>query len=80
MTCPECGREGTDKTVETRDKGNVIRRRRACLKCGHRWSTEEMRIESLVYMTCADEAKAVLAGDDRRLVLITEPPSGGTTT
>lgn len=42
MRCPSCG-FGEDKVVDSRSTkdGTVIRRRRECLKCGHRFTTYE---------------------------------------
>jgi transcriptional repressor NrdR len=42
MRCPKCG-EVDDKVVDSRSvrNGEVIRRRRICLKCGHRFTTYE---------------------------------------
>ena len=45
MICPNCGHDDS-KVLETRDSedGSVIRRRRECFGCGHRFTTFE-RIE-----------------------------------
>ncbi len=42
MRCPKCGHLG-DKVVDSRSvrSGGAIRRRRACLNCGHRFTTYE---------------------------------------
>lgn len=42
MRCPKCGFQ-EDKVADTRTvrNGEVIRRRRICLKCGHRFTTYE---------------------------------------
>ena len=42
MRCPKCG-DLEDKVIDSRSvrNGDVIRRRRACLKCGHRFTTYE---------------------------------------
>jgi transcriptional repressor NrdR len=42
MRCPKCGHQ-EDKVVDTRSarNGEVIRRRRVCLACGHRFTTYE---------------------------------------
>ncbi|MGQ9604416.1 MAG: transcriptional regulator NrdR [bacterium] len=42
MRCPSCG-FGEDKVVDSRSTkdGTVTRRRRECLKCGHRFTTYE---------------------------------------
>lgn len=41
MNCPECG-SADCRATETRQRpDNSVRRRRECIKCGHRWSTLE---------------------------------------
>jgi transcriptional regulator NrdR family protein len=42
IKCPTC-QHGESKTVDGRPRANgtVFRRRRQCLKCGHRWTTFE---------------------------------------
>lgn len=45
MRCPKCG-SSDSKVIESRDAVDAIRRRRACLKCHHRFSTYE-RIEKM---------------------------------
>ena len=42
MKCPKCGNDD-DKVLESRasKEGAVVRRRRECLKCGHRFTTHE---------------------------------------
>ncbi len=42
MRCPKCGHL-KDKVIDSRSarEGEVIRRRRACLQCGHRFTTYE---------------------------------------
>ena len=49
MKCPYCGNPG-DKVVDSREskEGDVIRRRRQCLKCGKRFTSRE-RIEDIEY-------------------------------
>jgi transcriptional repressor NrdR len=49
MKCPYCGNLG-DKVVDSREskEGDVIRRRRQCLKCGKRFTSRE-RIEDIEY-------------------------------
>lgn len=42
MLCPNCHKDS--KVTDSRDDGKTIRRRRECLKCGHRFTTYE-RIE-----------------------------------
>ena len=42
MKCPKCGNDD-DKVLDSRSskEGAVVRRRRECLKCGHRFTTQE---------------------------------------
>lgn len=42
MRCPKCGNQD-DKVIDSRAsrEGQAIRRRRECLKCGHRFTTYE---------------------------------------
>lgn len=49
MKCPYCGNPG-DKVVDSREskEGDVIRRRRQCLKCAKRFTSRE-RIEDIEY-------------------------------
>lgn len=50
MLCPFCGYV-EDKVIDSREskEGNIIRRRRECLKCQKRFTTYE-RIEEIPYM------------------------------
>lgn len=52
MKCPQCENLNTDgsfdsKVLDTQTSrdGHVLRRRRQCLKCGHRWSTAELEVQ-----------------------------------
>lgn len=42
LRCPRC-HESETRVVETRpiERGDVLRRRRECRACGHRWTTYE---------------------------------------
>lgn len=40
MICPYCGHRES-RVVDTRDLGNMIRRRRECRRCGKRFTTHE---------------------------------------
>jgi len=42
MRCPKCGSQ-SDKVIDSRvsREGSTIRRRRACVSCGHRYTTYE---------------------------------------
>ncbi len=47
MRCPKCSHQD-DKVIDSRSvrNGDVIRRRRVCLKCGHRFTTYEEVIKT----------------------------------
>jgi transcriptional repressor NrdR len=47
MRCPKCGHLN-DKVIDSRSarEGDVIRRRRVCLQCGHRFTTYEEIIKT----------------------------------
>lgn len=47
MRCPKCSHQD-DKVIDSRSirNGDVIRRRRVCLKCGHRFTTYEEVIKA----------------------------------
>jgi transcriptional repressor NrdR len=55
MKCPECGFLD-DKVLETRIQkdGQIIRRRRECLQCKSRFSTQENLMSSLPYVVKKD--------------------------
>ncbi len=59
MRCPYCGHEET-QVVETResDVGDVIRRRRRCLKCDKRFTTYERAEISLPAVVKKDGSRA----------------------
>ncbi|MBR0459266.1 MAG: transcriptional repressor NrdR [Victivallales bacterium] len=55
MRCPKC-QANDDKVIETRvsKEGDVIRRRRLCLKCGFRFTTYESIIPADIYVVKRD--------------------------
>ena len=55
MRCPKCGFE-EDKVIDSRaaGNGNVIRRRRMCLKCSHRFTTYEEIVKPKVRVIKTD--------------------------
>jgi transcriptional repressor NrdR len=57
MRCPFCGHLD-DKVVDSRagQAGETIRRRRACLKCGRRFTTYE-RIDEIPYMVIKKDGR-----------------------
>ena len=57
MHCPFCGHQ-KDRVVDSREgkEGNVIRRRRECLGCKHRFTTYE-RMEDIPYMVVKKEGR-----------------------
>ena len=57
MKCPYCGHLG-DKVVDSREskEGEVIRRRRECLKCGKRFTSYE-RIDQIPHMVVKKDGR-----------------------
>lgn len=57
MKCPYCSRVD-DKVVDSREgkAGDLIRRRRECLKCGKRFTTYE-RIDEIPYMVIKKDGR-----------------------
>ena len=57
MKCAYCGHLG-DKVVDSRESkdGDVIRRRRECLKCGRRFTSYE-RIDEIPYMVVKKDGR-----------------------
>lgn len=57
MTCPFCG-FSEDKVIDSREsrEGDVIRRRRQCLKCERRFTTYE-RIDEIPYMVVKKDGR-----------------------
>ena len=55
MRCPKCGHEH-DKVIDSRSASNnkVIRRRRMCLRCGHRFTTYEEIVKARLRVTKRD--------------------------
>ena len=49
MRCPKCA-QANDKVVDSRSirNGEVIRRRRVCAKCGHRFTTYEQVVKAVL--------------------------------
>lgn len=46
MKCPACA-SNDSLVVDSRPSESIIRRRRRCCKCQHRWSTIEMRADGV---------------------------------
>ncbi|MBX5497234.1 MAG: transcriptional repressor NrdR, partial [Bryobacteraceae bacterium] len=57
MTCPFCGHL-EDRVIDSREsrEGDVIRRRRQCLKCERRFTTYE-RIDEIPYMVVKKDGR-----------------------
>lgn len=55
MRCPKCTHQ-EDKVIDSRAAadGAVIRRRRMCLRCGHRFTTYEEIVKSRLWVTKRD--------------------------
>lgn len=52
--CLNCGSDET-KIVDVRDFTDMVRRRRACKKCGYRWNTVE--IDESVFQRLVEQSK-----------------------
>lgn len=67
MRCPKCGNQD-DKVIDSRSvrNGDVIRRRRVCLQCGHRFTTYEEVIKTSLRVIKRDGRHEEL---DRRKLL-----------
>ncbi|MFO0837677.1 MAG: transcriptional regulator NrdR [Phycisphaerae bacterium] len=67
MRCPFC-KEDDDKVIDSRssDGGNVVRRRRACIRCGRRFTTYE-RIEEQFKLTVIKRDGARVPYDRQRI-------------
>lgn len=72
MRCSICGKDN-DKVVDSRSAqdGNIIRRRRKCLECGHKFTTYEAVERTPLY---------VIKKDNRREVFQREKLLGGIVT
>ncbi len=72
MRCPICGKDN-DKVVDSRSAqgGNIVRRRRRCLECGHKFTTYEAIEHTPLY---------VIKKDNRREVFQREKLLGGIVT
>lgn len=55
MRCPRCGHL-EDKVIDSRTSraGDVIRRRRSCVNCGHRYTTREEVLKAELHVTKRD--------------------------
>ncbi|MDR6757818.1 transcriptional regulator NrdR family protein [Mycoplana sp. BE70] len=40
ILCPQCG-TNSSRVLDSRERPGAVRRRRECMRCGGRWSTEE---------------------------------------
>ncbi len=58
MRCPICGKDN-DKVVDSRSAqdGNITRRRRKCLECGHRFTTYEAVERTPLYVIKKDNRR-----------------------
>lgn len=55
MQCPKCG-NGLSSCIDSRRRDNNVYRRRQCLGCGYRYSTQEVPVEELKQLRAAEEA------------------------
>jgi len=67
MKCPYCDHPET-KVLDTRtmDSGNLIRRRRECMKCGQRYFTNE-KVESIPFFVIKKDGKKELFDSNKVL-------------
>ncbi len=58
MRCPICGKDH-DKVTDSRSAqaGNIVRRRRKCLECGHRFTTYETIEHAPLYVVKKDNRR-----------------------
>lgn len=72
MRCPKCAKSD-DKVIDSRSvrNGDVIRRRRVCLQCGHRFTTYEEVVKTSLRVVKRDgrheemDRKKLLGGIER---------------
>ena len=69
MNCPDCG--GASRVLET----TGTRRRRECLNCRGRWTTEEVTQERAKKLAAAEKYAAIFNQPDKRLSYGDGPPS-----
>ena len=64
MRCPKCGHL-EDKVIDSRSarSGSVIRRRRTCLRCGHRFTTYEQIVKAQLRVVKRDGRHEDLSRD-----------------
>jgi transcriptional regulator NrdR family protein len=55
MNCPKCG-NGLSSCIDSRQRDNNVYRRRKCLGCGYRYSTQEVSVEELKQLRAAEKA------------------------
>lgn len=46
MNCPKCS--GKSEVSDSRPKDGTVRRRRKCLKCGHKYTSYEVDVSTLL--------------------------------
>lgn len=61
MICPQCKSKNV-YTIDSRDRGNSVRRRRACDDCEHRWSTVEIGMNEYDGIMLVKKGLSLLAG------------------
>lgn len=66
MRCPYCSKEDS-KVIDTRESEEAIRRRRECLKCGHRFTTYE-RVAQTSLMVIKQKDSRREAFDRQKLI------------
>lgn len=59
--CPKCA-EDSDVTDSRETEGGVIRRRRRCEVCEHRWTTYEVHVDQYKLLQALDRASGKING------------------
>ncbi|MGH8590847.1 MAG: hypothetical protein ACREXX_16430 [Gammaproteobacteria bacterium] len=73
MDCPACGR--SDSTVvDTRKRGQLIRRRRRCTQCGRKFTTLEGPAGATLALS-PDDKQVIRRAIDRIVAVLGIPPS-----
>lgn len=63
LPCPACHSDYGNAVKDSRIIKSTVRRRRTCLKCGHKWSTVEINdtvFQSLIRGDSADHRNSVI--------------------
>jgi transcriptional repressor NrdR len=61
MICPECGSDQLS-CINSRPALDCVKRRRECIKCGHRFSTVEISVDRFTKLQAREAKLRHLAG------------------